>query len=104
MPPVLVLPYATLSFAFFAPLREAQAFPLARSLHSLKPHFCFARRRDWWNSPRYPLKTTRNLLNQLEILCGLATGFPYLAPTLDLAGVHASVILNQRLFLQGGKR
>jgi hypothetical protein len=37
MPPVLVLPYATLSFAFFAPLREAQAFPLARSLHSLKP-------------------------------------------------------------------
>ncbi len=36
MPPVLVLPYTTLSFAFFAPLREAKAFPLARSLHSLK--------------------------------------------------------------------
>ncbi len=37
MPPVLVLPYATLSFAFSASLRKAQAFPLTRSLHSLKP-------------------------------------------------------------------
>jgi len=23
--------------------------------------FCFARRRDWWNSLRYPLETRRNL-------------------------------------------
>jgi hypothetical protein len=33
MPSVLAFPYATLSFAS---LRETQAFPLARSLHSLK--------------------------------------------------------------------